>query len=67
VLDEQGVADVADASRTLVRSAGNRFGQAVRAENLSAVSAVDFALLAEPVLAAVALVDVVFVLPANLK
>jgi hypothetical protein len=50
-----------------VGSGRNRFDQAVRAENFSAVPAVVLPLVAEAVLAAVALVDVVLVLPPDLK
>jgi len=67
VLNEQRVAHVTHPGRSTVGSGRNRFDQAVRAENFSAVPAVVLPLVAEAVLAAVALVDVVLVLPPDLK
>ena len=67
MLNEQCVTDFADPSGPTVRAGRHRFGQAVWAEDLAAVSAVVLPLLPEAVLAAVALVHVVLVLPSDLQ
>ena len=66
-MNEQGVADVADSGRSAVRAGRDCFAEAVWAEYLPAVPAVVLALLPEAVLAAVALVHVILVLPSNLQ
>jgi hypothetical protein len=67
MLNEQSVAHIANTSWSTMRAGRDCFAEAVWAEDLSAVPTVVLALLSEAVLAAVALVNVVLVLPSNLE